>query len=163
MVNPHPTPNRLRKAIKWGKYGGAAVTVLLVVAWIWSGWIFAVSPLWRRWSVAGGLGCVFLSREDSMYMSEHLSYWEWNPPFNRQWGFYFQWGPHYTNRLDRAVQVPLWAFAGAAMVSTLIAWRLDAIASRRERLGRCPKCNYERAGLGMGAVCPECGDRPKIG
>ncbi len=34
-MKPHPPPHRIRKTIKWG---GAVVTVLLVVVWIGSGW-----------------------------------------------------------------------------------------------------------------------------
>lgn len=29
--------------------------------------------------------------------------------------------------------------------------------ARRARTGRCPKCGYNRFGLGAGVVCPECG------
>jgi len=35
--------------------------------------------------------------------------------------------------------------------------RLDMLARRRARIGCCPKCNYDRAGLAPGSVCPECG------
>jgi uncharacterized OB-fold protein len=37
------------------------------------------------------------------------------------------------------------------------AWWLDAKARRRILLNLCPNCSYDRAGLAMGAVCPECG------
>ena len=30
-------------------------------------------------------------------------------------------------------------------------------AARRARLGHCPACGYDRAGLGSGKACPECG------
>lgn len=54
-MKPHP---RIRKTIKWG---GAAVTVLLVVVWIWDGQLYvnwmsyrekSVNPIWQPLAVA---------------------------------------------------------------------------------------------------------------
>jgi hypothetical protein len=55
------------------------------------------------------------------------------------------------------LHVPLWIPASAAIGATALAWRLDTLARRRARVGLCPKCSYNRAGLAVGAVCPECG------
>jgi rubrerythrin len=58
--------------------------------------------------------------------------------------------------------VPFWPAWVTTAICTAFTWRLDTLARRRERLGRCPKCNYDRAGIAAGAVCPECGDIPKV-
>lgn len=49
--------------------------------------------------------------------------------------------------------VPLILLAGASAA----AWAAQSRAARRARLGLCPKCRYDRAGLPAGVVCPECG------
>jgi hypothetical protein len=55
-------------------------------------------------------------------------------------------------------EIPLWwPLIVACLAATVGAWRLDSLARRRARLNCCPKCNYNRAGLAPGAVCPECG------
>ena len=45
-------------------------------------------------------------------------------------------------------------------IATVAAWKLDVLARRRERLGCCPECNYDRTGLASDAKCPECGAAP---
>ncbi len=45
-----------------------------------------------------------------------------------------------------------------AAIPTALAWRLDTLARRREKLGACPSCGYDRAGLAFSAPCPECGN-----
>jgi rubrerythrin len=51
-------------------------------------------------------------------------------------------------------------FVLPSMIATGVAWRLDVLARRRDRLNLCPRCNYDRAGIGKDAVCPECGAPP---
>ncbi len=50
----------------------------------------------------------------------------------------------------------------AVLIATITAaaWRFDTLARRRASLNLCPKCNYDRTGLAVGAVCPECGRLP---
>jgi hypothetical protein len=161
-MKPHP---KLRKTIKWG---GAAVTVLLVVVWIGSGWVWvswnphpltrSISDRQRHVSVAGGCICsssfkamagvILPSGVDAGRMQRSF---RWIPEY---------WGSYTSDRLV----VPLWP---ACMISGLLtgaAWRLDTLAHRRAggRLNLCPKCNYNRAGIAKDAVCPECGERPMI-
>ena len=70
----------------------------------------------------------------------------------------FQWGGTWT-RVGQgwSLGVPLWPFVVVPGFGSAIAWRLDTHARRRSRLGLCPKCGYNRAGLSPAAVCPECG------
>ena len=55
------------------------------------------------------------------------------------------------------VFVPIWMPLVALAVPSALAWwrRL-----RRFRPGQCRQCGYDRAGLGAGVVCPECGGAP---
>jgi hypothetical protein len=63
----------------------------------------------------------------------------------------FEWKR--TPGLGAACIVPLWWFCGAALLSTKALWWLD----RRANQDGCCKCGYSRAGLAVGARCPECG------
>jgi hypothetical protein len=148
-MKPHP---RIRKTIKWG---GAAVTVLLVVVWVVSlrwyvGWwfsngafvqtskggmLFGSAYVGIPAADAGAKAGVLDGRADTLLWS-HV----WHYP--RGW---------------HAV-VPAWIFVGIAGLVTAAAWHLDTLARRRARLSLCPKCNYDRAGLSKDAVCPECGN-----
>ena len=53
--------------------------------------------------------------------------------------------------------MPLWV---PALLLAIAVWRLDTLARLRAKLNLCPKCNYDRAGLAVGAACPECGLKP---
>jgi len=71
--------------------------------------------------------------------------WEFGP--NRSW-------------VTRLLRDPLWCLAAGMAALTIVAWRRDALARRREWariLNRCAKCNYNRIGLAPRAVCPYCG------
>ena len=157
-MKPHP---RIRKTVKWG---GAAATVLLVVVWIGSGWLFvgfATEAGSAVYFTAGGVG-VQTSRRyaiDSPFdwgsrKAPLWSLWDWEcrssgpgpPSFHTPPGF--------------SVFGPLWPFMMPIAGTTVIAWRLDTLARRRARLNLCPKCDYDRTGLADGAVCPECGSAP---
>ncbi|HVU64535.1 MAG TPA: hypothetical protein VHC70_11205 [Phycisphaerales bacterium] len=153
-MKPHP---RIRKTIKWGKYGGAAVTLLLVVVWIGSG-LYHIA--WQGKSgaslgIAEGICRVgYLPDWYSMGLDPG---WEWYRetfhPFRFQWGFDWISGSGWT------LDVPLWLPTLVAFSTASVAWCLDALARRRARGGvnLCPKCNYDRAGIAADAKCPECG------
>jgi hypothetical protein len=126
-MKPHP---RIRTTIKWG---GAAVTVVLVVVWI-------ASEFWS-FGLGGPPGrAAYFS--DGMFL--------WGKAYSVAGGA--DWG------ID-AFPVPLWLPAVAMLILTAIAWRVDARA-RHSQGDVCAKCHYDRAGLAKGAVCPECGSEP---
>jgi hypothetical protein len=156
-MKPHP---RIRKTIKWG---GAAVTVLLVVVWVGSARMFAVSPKRGLWFVSGGHGCVYLCRADqpASIWDEHTSYWLWHEPGKFSWGFCFL-RPYHS---ELVMGMPLWAPGSISLCLTAFAWRLDSLAERSAARNHCPRCGYDRTGLAQGsgvsgAKCPECGAAP---
>jgi hypothetical protein len=151
-MKPHP---KIRKTIKWG---GAAVTLLLAAVWVVSlgliiTWIAGPTDL-----VHVDQGVVRLIHRP--HAEQGTGFRTLRPPGIMKPVVSFRWS---SDARGWSVRLPLWPAIGVACVATLVAWRLDTLARRRERLGRCPKCNYDRAGIAAGAVCPECGDRPTIG
>lgn len=53
--------------------------------------------------------------------------------------------------------VALWPFVLISTGTALWLWRRDALLRRRERVGVCVQCGYDRVGLAESAACPECG------
>ena len=140
-MKPHPPPHRIRKTIKWG---GAVVTVLLVVVWVGSGWwMVRWRCVWEGWLACGR---VKMWQDGSSYplIARIMPVWR---------------GPMWNADLD-GLGVPLWIPTLCVFSAAAIAWRLDTVARRREDAHLCPKCNYDRTGLAIGAVCPECGMVP---
>ena len=149
-MKAHP---RIRKVVKWG---GAAVTGLLVVLWVGSGWFVG------GWQVAGEyvigvghgeFGVMHLS-EAGIAIVGKMTGLEGERPFRLESSF--EWIEK-TRAAFWNLRFPGWALALLVLLPTLGAWRLDILARRRARVGHCPKCNYDLAGLAAGAVCPECG------
>jgi hypothetical protein len=141
-MKPHP---RIRKTIKWG---GAAVTLLLVAAWIGSGWreVGWVSRSGRGVSVGAGV----LAFTDSPPSA--VGWWTQPERQPREW-----WFRSFSIGTFKWRYVPLWLPTVGLFVGTTIAWRLDVRARHIARLNLCPKCHYYRAGLAAEAKCPECG------
>ncbi|HVU64521.1 MAG TPA: hypothetical protein VHC70_11135 [Phycisphaerales bacterium] len=156
-MKPHP---RIRKTIKWG---GVAVTLLLVAVWIGSGWAsIGWSCVFRKATVRHGLICLMWTRDMPVdfggqwgVIMQGPNHWDEHP---RAWAF--DWGGHFfyhSPNGDWVAEFPVWPVAALLLMVTALAWHFDTLARRRERVGRCPNCNYDRAGLAAGAVCPECG------
>ena len=156
-MKPHHTPHRIRKTIKWG---GAVVTVLLVVVWIGSGWwgVFWLSECFpvkgESWcvSVEAAAGTLVL-RWEREATDGPLPGWAFGRPYGP-----FRWG--FDARLFKdigTVETPLWIPPVVSGAIWLWVWVVDSRARRRAPLNLCPKCNYDRTGLAIGAKCPECG------
>jgi len=140
----------VRKTVKWG---GAGLTLLLLVVWIGSGWWGAV---W--FTPSGGFGTIHggqlrrvepLSGGPSTGAGTFLI-----EPIPSDFEWWFDWG---TASGTKYVDIPLWPAALLSLLATAAAWRADAKYMRRARVGLCAGCGYDRAGLAAGAVCPECG------
>ena len=140
------------------KWGGAAVTVLLVVVWIGSGWVqlFRADAHGGTWHIERG---ILMIESDGTYhpRSEGVTEWSISEVFS------LRWRPSFES--DGSVwwtRVPLWIPTILVAITTASAWHLDTLARRRARLNLCLTggCNYDRTGLAAGAVCPECGRLP---
>jgi hypothetical protein len=147
---------RIPKTIKWG---GGAVTGLILVMWIGSGWW---TYYWHR--RGGCLLTVSSGRLDFHSAGCAAPYPEYGARFLRTGGRFNlglpAWG-HIGN--GWFAQVPLWPLPAGTTLITALGWSMDARARRRQlasRLNLCPKCNYDRAGLAVGAKCPECSAIP---
>ncbi len=160
-MRPHP---RIRKTVKWG---GASLAVLVLIMWIGSDWYFAQYN-WGSLTLQGirsgvpnsGGGVAHLGAGEFYF----VRVWPpirmggtpgWRMEANQR---PFQFLPSISmpsNTIE--VRVPLWLLVLLLGGCTVWAWRLDMLASRRQRVDACPKCNYSRTGLAPSAVCPECG------
>ena len=156
-MKPHPSPHRIRKTIKWG---GAAVTVPLVGVWVASVWCGATCETDDQkgrvsgCAVAHGtLHAGLIAKYDGF--QPQPAGWHWSvssiPPGMSWWAVHVRTGP------DWFAELPLWIPVSLCLPPAAAAWYLDTLARRRVRLNLCPKCNYDRAGLAAGTVCPECG------
>lgn len=145
-MKPHP---RLRKSIKWC---GLAASVLLLAAWIGSVWYYA---WWiGRWGVAVNLMGGRISLVDIRTAPGIRTGWTLEPI--PQPGM-FLWFDSTSPGSLPFVTAPLWALAAPTLLATAAAWRRDTVARRRDRIGCCANCAYDRRGLAPDAVCPECG------
>ena len=146
-MKPHP---RIRKTVKWG---GAVVSVVLLVVWVGSGWCGVCLTSDRRFFANIVQGQARLHHTNGTYFDPPRVGWWSVDHFSLQLGF------HCSDLRAWAWQafIPLWPFVVVSCAITALGWRLDTLARRRARVGLCPKCNYNRAGLAPGAVCPECG------
>jgi hypothetical protein len=135
------------------KWGGAVVSVVLLVVWVGSRWYDGVW-WWGRGEVSVYAGLIWVQYDTRQPPPYGLgSGWKvraYVPDF--RW-----WFGSYTLGSGQTVYVPLWPVCMLAISASVIAWRLDTLARRRARAGFCPKCDYNRAGLAPNAVCPECG------
>lgn len=145
-MKPHPG---VRRAIKWT---GAPASVLLLAAWIGSGW-HAVS--WTgsggaRWELSEG-------RLTFNHLQIPMPETYRGVRFGRTRRFTLQWDLWVRNpRYMWKIAVPLWLFPPPIFAPTILAWRTDIIDRRRRRAGVCRGCGYERTGLPPHAPCPEC-------
>ncbi len=140
----------IRKVVKWG---GLAVSVLLAIAWVGSCWY----KVWWE-TPRTGLIAVQAGRFSLMQPLWPLGFGEGGTfvfeRFDPKMKWWFGWG-HWNG--GRLVAMPLWAPLLIVACATAVAWRADARARRLARVGACPACGYDRRGLDVGTVCPECG------
>jgi hypothetical protein len=155
-MKPHP---KIRKTIKWG---GVAVTVLLVVVWIVSGtwtlgWVSRAG-----YQIALHHGAILMQYSPSTIDAAAVEGWRGQRAATHPAGMMFNYvcAP----RCGSFAPVPGWYVIAPVVipivvvgVGSLIAWRFDTLAHRRARLNHCSNCNYDRAGIEKNAVCPECG------
>ena len=137
------------------------MTVVLLVAWVGSAWVYV------RWSLVNASktsgcavtlesGCLSTAEITAPVFSMSGASWGVRSSYEHfRWGFQLQQGATH-----RVLTIPLWCPFLIALSSTTIAWRPDLLAARRAWKGYCVKCAYDRAGLPPDAPCPECGHVP---
>jgi hypothetical protein len=163
-MRPHA---RIRKAIRWG---GAVVTVLLVVVWVGSTWIefgccnrpglsvfvsggYVVTE--RTRPLTTSRGWVFPSP-----MPRPMQGWYWRSQYRPAWRCSKEFGIIDNNGEWSADSLLRWASL-AGLLSGIVLWWMTVLDRRAaRRLNICPKCRYDRTGLGLSARCPECGSSP---
>jgi len=60
-----------------------------------------------------------------------------------------------------SVLIPLWLLMLPVVGGASLLWRASIIGARRRRHGVCRRCWYDRKGLVLEALCPECGAVPR--
>lgn len=150
MTRPH---RRIRKSVKWG---GVVLCALCVAVWItgelrWFGW-------WNGGEgirlTAGGVEVIWAPAWRDHWHGPGF-FWKRSPPGRTDWAFSFWFLGSGTRGF--MVFIPLWIPVLVTGLAGSFAWYLDRAADRRIRNGACPKCDYDRRGLALGAPCPECG------
>ncbi len=149
-----------RAAIHVSKWCGPIVAVGLAIAW-WVGgttWFIYVGP--GDWTTVAAGGIVAVTYEPgSIAQTEQLTgvpvpkgLRSIPAPGARMWWFFLEWAPS-----RKSLGLPLWFPIVIMLGLTALAWRIDLAARRRARIGCCPKCSYNLAGLPSASPCPECG------
>jgi hypothetical protein len=149
-MTPHP---RIQKTLRWA---GAAVTMLLLVLWIGSGWIGTTLATTKTSFVAVWTGQVYVAIGDvPLPMSAGDMEWGRTKRYTLYWYGFAR--PLVNGGL---ICVPLWPLIAVAACSMYLSWRPELLRWLRSRRGHCPGCNYDRAGLPPAALCPECAFQP---
>jgi hypothetical protein len=154
-MKPHP---RIRMTIKWGS---AAAIPLLMLVWIGSAWrgTYWISPGGFVAGIDGGLVSVqqcsplaWTTMGGKAALANALG-----APRDSEMVLWYH-STETDTLLRWSVAFPAWELLLPPLLILCLARHLDSIALRRAaRLNRCPKCNYDRAGIAADAVCPECG------
>ena len=164
-MKPHP---RLRNTFKWG---GVALTTLLVMGWIVSGqWhVNCLLPDGVVLNISNGVLSMDIGSVDHVFSNYGAdSYFErgWHVgPAHINAGCYYDrgyhltwwgWGPSLPYICSYAV--PVWVLILPTVAVSAVAWRQDA-ASRRCPRFHCFRCGYDLTGLPANGLCPECGSK----
>jgi hypothetical protein len=168
-MRPHP---KIRKTVKWG---GAVSSVLLLVVWVGSWWWSCgvegnrsrigveVGDFWGTYYRSAPAAQTSASAADLSVQTRVMASQPVTPsqPDEHFWFrrivptrlsaayWWIRWAQ--TPRVLKVI-VPVWIPAAMSLGVAVVAWRLKEMAR-----GKCPSCDYDRTGLGPGAMCPECG------
>lgn len=144
---------RLRSVSKWG---GAVVTVLVLLIWIGSAgreWEVLSCPPYGA-SVMSGRLYVFKNDRDAR-MSSFIR--KWFPNRLRDTRFRLWFEVHNETMVngptDAGIWIPIWSLSMISGAAALLVWKRDR---RRHAPGLCVNCGYDLRGADR-PVCPECG------
>src|SRR5688572_29056352 len=136
---------------------GAAITVLLLIVWVGSGWCGAVGAYTPRVALIAVGGRIEIGWMSPPRWLPEVRYFD--PQINKQKPF--QWwfeawqdnfGSGRTYQINW-VAIPIWLLALIAGTLTLLIGRRDS----RRLPHACRKCGYDLTGLPAERPCPECG------
>ncbi|MFO0859885.1 MAG: hypothetical protein U0570_04950 [Phycisphaerales bacterium] len=138
------------RAIKWV---GVVLSLFLFAVWIVSTRVVGLCALQSGWFFGFAGGQVGFGKENPSN--------RFLPPgvgFERH-ALGFNWESRFRVRDTGEIEVytPAPFVLAPVAIVTLVAWRVDAIARRRARVGHCSKCGYDLSATPEGAKCPECG------
>jgi len=143
----------LRKATKWS---GAAITLTLLAVWIGSCWYVGDwVPANHSWFFVSGGRVTIMTPKSPGSAGVPGDFHVRRIPAPLAWSVDRGYASAQGNWT--VVAVPLWPAVLIALVTTALVWRADAAYRRRSRVGLCPSCGYDRAGLAPSNLCPECG------
>jgi hypothetical protein len=162
----------IRKVVKWV---ATVLTVLLLLAWMSSGWWgFTYNRVDHKadYAFAMGAGSV-VCRFRERFSPSTLSNWQWVNASKLDWRSWRRslnmWRYHDTTTtfgreryVGASVVFPMWAPLVATIPMGALAWVFDIRALRRERVGLCSKCGYDLAAISPQTPCPECGTTKAI-
>jgi hypothetical protein len=151
-MKPHP---RIHKAIKWG---GVAVVLLLLATWNVSK--FSGKSVYYR---HGGFVVFFTLGTIDLHWADISKGGYVNPELQQGLHLFMAWrgsvhGPFWhSDPVLWQCTVPPELPLAVSFLAVAAAWLAEWRTRRRVVQGRCPACNYDRAGIAADAKCPECG------
>jgi len=171
---PAPKPYRRTRARRVAKWAGAVICVVIAAAFsLGVGRSFGRTHYWSTPRVHGAVahfrtvmifaGALHFSRSETADEAPEPEGAEW---FWQEASNTIHWWPAW-GTVD--AWIPLWIPFALFAIPTALLWRSDHLATKRARIGRCPRCNYDLSGLSPAtttgdpaetALCPECGESP---
>jgi hypothetical protein len=149
---------RRRRVRTFGKWAGAAVTVLLLIVWAGSAWWMVRGPLTQRTHLQIVAGRVDVIRFGPKSEMPAMMPWQRLERHRMPFRWWFGTKTYVSAPIQYDVAgIPLWSLLLLTGVPTAWMFRTDWKRRRIERAGLCPKCGYDLRGLPDGRACPECG------
>ncbi len=145
-MKPRP---RIRKFFKWG---GLVLSVLVLTVWLGSAYVYWAFVDCQKFGATAMCGYLLISVYDGALPWAPSSF-QYGPVVTKRMVW---WGVFSVSSVGTVFNIPLWPFVALSLATTAAAWRMDIIARRKSRLGKCPACGYDRTGLAPAAPCPEC-------
>jgi hypothetical protein len=147
----------MRSTIKWG---GAVVTVLLLIVWVGSKWYnyqISIYPLAHAEVFRGRFNFSYETPWSRLPDKIDGDAWKY-PRQPLDWWFETRRLTFANGTVRKTLLVPVWFVALIAVMPTLFVWLPD----RKPLPGVCLACGYSRTGLPADRACPECGSPSRV-
>ncbi len=154
-----------RRRLSRVKWVFTILAVMLLALEVASGWCTCWTTVHSRivganeewYTIGASQGNLSVSHEvtpkiNSPYLPHHFMIW-----VGPHWEFLPRYEKNSMNPAVVGIMVPFWIpFLPFASFAAL-AWKRDLRAKRLAASNACPSCGYDRSGLSLDALCPECG------